>query len=380
MSYSYLRRCAVIKRHAKNIRLTESYLRVILATMLLMYVFENGSVLSLIMSIYLYYTAFTSSCMIFEYFKINDAYRMENHYLSLLPDHNSSAVLIFDEVGKVLYKNSAVESELAGIISSKDVGITESKKIIVENRVKRVIFEYGGRSYQTEVKGIAKEKSMLAYITDVTELVELNKAVEDTQRDIIYAMGEIGETRSKETGNHVKRVAHYSEILALLYGLSQEESSRLKMASPMHDIGKVGIPDAILNAPRRLSEAEFEVMKTHAVLGYDMLKSSHRPILQAAAIVAHEHHECFDGSGYPRGLKGEDIHIYGRITAVADVFDALSSKRVYKKAWPLAEVLAYFDQQSGYCFDPVLVKLLVDNLHTFVQIGNKYVDDMDEDA
>ncbi len=305
---------------------------------------------------------------------------MQNHYLSLLPDHNSSAVLIFDEAGEVLYKNSAMESELAGITSSKGVGIIDSKKIIAENRVKRVVFEHSGRSYQTEVKGIAKEKSMLAYITDVTELVELNKAVEDTQRDIIYAMGEIGETRSKETGNHVKRVAHYSETLALLYGLSEEESSRLKMASPMHDIGKVGIPDAILNAPRKLSEEEFEVMKTHAVLGYDMLKSSHKPILQAAAIVAHEHHECFDGSGYPRGLKGEDIHIYGRITAVADVFDALSSKRVYKKAWPLAEVMVYFDQESGHCFDPVLVKLLVDNLHTFVQIGNRYVDSMDEDA
>ncbi len=369
-----------MRRSCKNVRPTESYLRVILATMLLMYVLENGSVLSLLMSIYLYYTAFTSSCLIFEHFKINDAYCLENHYLSLLPKYNSSAVLIFDTEGKVLYKNSAVQSELAGITSADTIGIRGSQSIIAENRVKRVVFEHGAKSYQTEVKGIAKEKAMLAYITDVTELIELNKAIEDTQRDIIYAMGEIGETRSKETGNHVKRVSHYSETLALLYGLSEEESARLKMASPMHDIGKVGIPDAILNAPRKLSVEEFEVMKTHAVLGFDMLKSSHKPILQAAAIVAHEHHECFDGSGYPRGLEGEDIHIYGRITAVADVFDALSSKRVYKKAWPLADVLAYFDQESGRCFDPVLVKLLVDNLHTFVQIGNRYTDSMDKDA
>ncbi len=187
-------------------------------------------------------------------------------------------------------------------------------------------------------------------------------------------MGEIGETRSKETGNHVKRVALYSQKLALLYGLSYEESNILHMASPMHDIGKVGIPDAILNAPRKLNKEEYEIMKTHAKLGYEMLKYSNKPILKAAAIVANEHHEKWDGSGYPNATSGENIHIYGRITAVADVFDALGSDRVYKKAWELEKILTLFKEESGKHFDPKIVKLFLDNLELFLEIRNKFKD------
>lgn len=214
----------------------------------------------------------------------------------------------------------------------------------------------------------------MVYLTDVTEVIKLNDAIEDTQREVIYAMGEIGETRSKETGNHVKRVALYSKELALLYGLSHKEADLLQMASPMHDIGKVGIPDAVLNAPRKLDQEEWIVMQTHAKLGYEMLKSSNKPILKAAATVAHEHHEKWDGSGYPRAISGEDIHIYGRITAVADVFDALGSERVYKKAWRLEDILELFEKESGKHFDPKLVTLFMDNLDNFLQIRDKYND------
>ena len=139
-------------------------------------------------------------------------------------------------------------------------------------------------------------------------------------------------------------------------------------------LSKVGIPDAILNAPRRLTEEEFEVMKTHAQLGYEMLKHSSKPILKAAAIVAREHHEKWDGSGYPRRLKGEDIHIYGRITAVADVFDALGSERIYKKAWEIEKIIAFFKEQSGKHFDPKLATLFLDNLEIFTAIRDKYKD------
>ena len=142
----------------------------------------------------------------------------------------------------------------------------------------------------------------------------------------------------------------------------------------MHDIGKVGIPDAILNAPRKLNEEEFEIMKTHAKLGYDMLKHSDKAILRAAAIVAHEHHEKWDGSGYPRGLQGEDIHIYGRITAVADVFDALGSERVYKKAWDLEDILKLFEEQKAKHFDPKLVELFFENLDSFLEIRDRFKD------
>lgn len=204
--------------------------------------------------------------------------------------------------------------------------------------------------------------------TDFTEVIQLHLELEETQREIIYKMGEIGETRSKETGNHVKRVAYYSKLLAQLYGLSAKEAEILFMASPMHDIGKVGIPDSILNKADTLTQEEIEVIKTHTTLGYNILHTSKREILRTAAIVAYEHHEKYDGTGYPRGLKEDEIHIFGRITAVADVFDALGHDRVYKKAWELSRVLDFFKKQRGKHFDPILVDLLFDNLDEFLKI------------
>ena len=202
----------------------------------------------------------------------------------------------------------------------------------------------------------------------------LLKEIEDTQKEVVYTMGAIGETRSKETGNHVKRVAEYSRCLAKYYGLNEEEINCLGQASPMHDIGKVATPDAILNKPGRLTIDEFEIMKQHAQTGYEMLKHSKRLILKSAAIVAHEHHEKYDGSGYPRGLKGEEIHIFGRITALADVFDALGSERVYKKAWSDEEIFAMFREESGKHFDPKLIDIFFNNVDDFVNIRNLFKD------
>ncbi|MDC0933862.1 HD domain-containing protein, partial [Arcobacteraceae bacterium] len=206
------------------------------------------------------------------------------------------------------------------------------------------------------------------------EIELLNKDILETQREVIYKLGAIAEARSKETGQHVKRVARYSELFALLYGLSQEEATILKMASPMHDIGKIAIPDDILNKPARFTEDEFEIMKTHAKLGYDMLKDSNKILLKSAAIIAHEHQEKYDGSGYPQGLKGEDIHIYGRITAIADVFDALGSSRVYKKAWEDEAVFKLLKDESGKHFDPKLVNIFFTHLDEFLQIRDEMKD------
>jgi HD-GYP domain-containing protein (c-di-GMP phosphodiesterase class II) len=208
--------------------------------------------------------------------------------------------------------------------------------------------------------------------------LELLQEIEETQREVVLTMGAIGETRSKETGNHVKRVAEYSKLLGMLSGLEESRVELLKQASPMHDIGKVGIPDRVLNKPGKLNEEEWEIMKSHARLGYDMLNHSTRPILKAAAIVANEHHEKWNGSGYPRGLSGEDIHIFGRITAIADVFDALGSDRCYKKAWSMERILEFFKQQSGRHFDPNLVSLLFKHLDRFLAIQKEYKDHFDE--
>ncbi|MCU7834621.1 MAG: HD domain-containing protein [gamma proteobacterium symbiont of Taylorina sp.] len=342
--------------------------------MILVYAFLNTSIVAAIVSLFLYFTASHKFCFVYYFFKINEKYSLKNYYISFLPRHNPSAVFIFNNTGEMTFNNCAAEKNFIDIKTVKDIGINNYQIIIEQNKSELIMFECCQKNYQIDIKGIAEEQLLLAYLTDVTELLELNAAIEETQREVIYAMGEIGETRSKETGSHVKRVALYSETLALLYGLPIKEAELLKMASPMHDIGKVGIPDNILNAPRKLTVDEFEIMKNHAKLGYEMLKSSNKPILQAAATVAHEHHEKFDGNGYPQGLSGENIHIYGRITAVADVFDALGSDRVYKKAWELDDILKLFQNESAKHFDPKLVTLFLDNLDSFLSIRDAYQD------
>ncbi len=206
------------------------------------------------------------------------------------------------------------------------------------------------------------------------EIHNLNDEIENTQKEVVFTMGAIGESRSKETGNHVKRVAEYSKILGLHYGLEPDEAEMLKQASPMHDIGKVAIPDAILNKPGRFDENERKIMDTHAQLGYDMLKMSNRKLLKTAAIVAYQHHEKWDGSGYPNALKGEEIHIYGRITALADVFDALGSDRVYKKAWDDERIFKLFKEERGKHFDPKLIDIFFDNLNKFLHVRAHFKD------
>jgi HD-GYP domain-containing protein (c-di-GMP phosphodiesterase class II)/ribonuclease BN (tRNA processing enzyme) len=220
------------------------------------------------------------------------------------------------------------------------------------------------------------QRMMLAstYAAETLVSAKLTKEITDTQREVIFTMGAVGESRSKETGNHVKRVAEYSKILALAYGLKEKEAELLKQASPMHDIGKVAIPDSILNKPGRFNAQERDIMDTHAYLGYEMLKKSDRPLLKAASIVAYEHHEKWNGSGYPKGLKGEEIHIYGRITALADVFDALGSDRVYKKAWDDERIFKLFKEERGEHFDPKLIDIFFDNLNQFLDIRDTFQD------
>ena len=208
----------------------------------------------------------------------------------------------------------------------------------------------------------------------IDEIKELNKEIEETQKEVVFTMGAIGESRSKETGNHVKRVAEYSKLLALKLGLDEQTAEMLKLASPMHDIGKVGIPDNILNKPGKHTFEEFEIMKTHAQLGYEMLKHSTKPILQAAAIVAREHHEKYNAKGYPKGLRGEEIHIFARITAVADVFDALGSDRVYKKAWEDEKIFELFNSEKGEHFDPKIIDVFFENIEEIKVIREKFKD------
>ena len=198
--------------------------------------------------------------------------------------------------------------------------------------------------------------------------------------EIIFTMAEAGELRSKETGQHVKRVAEYCRLFGEKYGLSSTETETLKDSSPLHDIGKIAIPDSILQKPGPLTDGEREQMKKHAELGHYILKHSDRRLLHSAAVIAWQHHERWDGKGYPCGLAGEDIDLLGRITALADVFDALASDRVYKKAWDIPRIVDLFKAERERQFDPDLVRIFLDNLEAFVKILNDYRDEPEQPA
>ncbi len=215
------------------------------------------------------------------------------------------------------------------------------------------------------------------FATNITAAYDnffLNKEIEDTQKEIITTLGEVVESRSKETGYHVKRVGAFSALIATKSGLSSQDVELIRSASPMHDIGKIGIPEMIINKPGKLTEEEFKIVRTHTIIGYDILKASERSILKTAAIIAQQHHEKWDGTGYPHGLKGEDIHIFGRITAIADVFDALDHKRVYKAPWTMEDIIKFFKESKNKHFDARLVDILLDNMDDFLKIRELYPD------
>ncbi len=204
--------------------------------------------------------------------------------------------------------------------------------------------------------------------------IVLNQDIIDTQKEIVYSIGDLIETRSKETGNHVKRVAEYSILLARLTKLPYDDIELLANASPMHDVGKIGITDDVLLKPGKLTPEEFDIMKTHTSKGYAILANSRRKILQTAALIARDHHERWDGNGYPGGLRGQEVGIFARITAIADVFDALCHQRCYKEAWPAERVKKLFKEGQGTQFDPVLTGLFLDHIDEFYAIKSKYPD------
>lgn len=200
------------------------------------------------------------------------------------------------------------------------------------------------------------------------ENICLNDEILETQKEIVERLGGVIENRDSATAQHVNRVAKLSYMLAKEYGLSEDEAHKLKLASPMHDIGKIGIPDKVLLKPDRLTLEEFEVIKQHVTIGQEILANSNREILKIAEIVVAQHHEKYDGTGYPNGLKGDQIHIYGKITAVADVFDALSHKRVYKEAWEHEKILDYFQEEKGKQFDPEIIDIFFNNIDKVKEI------------
>lgn len=229
----------------------------------------------------------------------------------------------------------------------------------------RSLIELYSRNVLTAIQSLLYNQALLEKQMEIN-----NKNIEiiETQREMVMKLGEVVEYKSKETANHTNRVAEMASIIGQEIGLSSDECSLLKFSAPMHDVGKIGIEDKLLNKAGKLTEAEYNVIKNHSVIGYDLFKSSKRKLLNTCAIVALQHHERWDGTGYPNGLKGQNIHLFGRIVALVDVFDALTHNRVYKAAWTVDEAKAYIVQQKGKHFDPQLVEVFVSSLPKLIEV------------
>lgn len=204
------------------------------------------------------------------------------------------------------------------------------------------------------------------------------RELRETRLQIVQRLGKAAEYKDGETGAHVIRMSHYAKTLALAAGYSQAFAEDLLHAAPMHDVGKIGIPDAILQKSGKLTEEEWVTMRQHTVIGARIIGDHPSGLLRMAAIVAMNHHEKWNGSGYPRGLRGEDIPAAARVVAVADVFDALTSARPYKRAWSVAEAVGLLQLESGEHFDPELVGAFVDCVPDILQIRERWADGQED--
>ncbi|MFA9238878.1 MAG: HD domain-containing phosphohydrolase [Candidatus Paceibacteria bacterium] len=318
-----------------------------------------------------------------------------NQYKQVVDE--SSLVSKTDLMGKITYANDEF-AKISGY--TKDELIGKSQNIVrhpdVANSVYKEMWQTikNKQIWRGEVKNKKKDgtyyvvfaiimpildlnRDIKEYISvrhDITDIYNLKQEIVETQKEVVFTMGAISETRSKETGKHVKRVAEYSRVFGKYCNLSEEEIELLVDASPMHDIGKIAIPDNILHKTGKLNDEEFQIMRTHAEIGYTMLNHSSRPLLKTAAIIALEHHERWDGNGYPNYLKGEEIAIEGRITAIADVFDALGSQRCYKKSWKDEDIFEYLKKEKGKQFDPNLVDIFFEHIDEFLLIREEFID------
>lgn len=231
-------------------------------------------------------------------------------------------------------------------------------------------FAAGGVDFISKPVRAPIVKARVATHLSLVRVDELKK----TRLEIVQRLGLAAEYKDNETGLHVIRMSHYSAIIARAMGFAPATVEELLHASPMHDVGKIGIPDRILQKPGKLTPEEWEVMREHPAIGARIIGQHQTGLLRMAYDIALSHHEKWDGSGYPQGLVGEAIPLVGRIVAVADVFDALTTVRPYKKAWPINEALAYIKEQSGKHFDPALVEIFLSQLPAILEVKERWAE------
>ncbi len=266
------------------------------------------------------------------------------------------------------YLTNPIKKIADKITSIKSIDdISSEIEIVYPDEIGKLAFEFNKmnrrlvKSY-TRLKTIAIREAAANREISLRELETLN------------VLSRTSDYKDPETGAHIARVAHYSKMLASFLGVDDENLDIIYYASPLHDIGKIGIPDAILLKPAKLTESEFEIIKTHTTIAYNILNNTRSKYLKAGAEIAISHHEKYDGTGYPKGLKGEEIPLPGRIVAIADVFDALTTSRPYKEPWPIGKAVEYMETQYGKHFDPAILKLFLDNLETVKKIYNNNQD------
>jgi putative two-component system response regulator len=206
------------------------------------------------------------------------------------------------------------------------------------------------------------------------EVYQRTSEINETRLEIIRKLGRAAEYKDNETGKHVIRMSKYSQFISQVYGLSVSESELILNASPMHDLGKIGIPDKIMLKPGKLDDNEWNIMRRHPYIGYKIIGEHKSVLINSAGIIAYSHHEKWNGSGYPRRLKGNDIPLYARIIAIADVFDALTTRRPYKEPWPVEKAVDLIKDEKGKHFDPVLVDSFLETMDDTVKVMKLYAD------
>ena len=234
--------------------------------------------------------------------------------------------------------------------------------------------EFSARVHNMLALGVSRRKlaDRAAWLAD--EVTKATTAVHAREQELLFRMSRAAEFRDPETGAQIQRMSHYSRLIAGALGLPADDQQLILQAAPMHDVGKIGISDHILLKPSALTSEEFAVMRTHAELGFELLKESESTVLQTAASIAISHHEKYNGGGYPFGLSGDSIPLFGRIVAIADVFDALTSERPYKKAWPIEQAASHVRSGSGQHFDPACVEALLSCWSDILGIHAQYRD------
>lgn len=321
-----------------------------------------------------------------------------NHLLTLMDVESSALYIARSQIDFDQEKNNMILACTGRYVSESDSLEASDIDQNVQRKIQKAFQEKAHQSddqcfvgfYQTahdasSVLYIEFEEDSEHFKSNLAELFATNVAlilesltkqyeIERTQKELLYIVGEAVEAQSQETGYHVRRVALLSEIISEKLGLDEKFVQAIRLAAPLHDIGKIVIPDNILHKPGKLDDDEWSVMQTHAEAGAELLSKSKASVSKLGASLAHYHHENWDGSGYPEGLTGENIPIEARIMAVADVFDALGSKRCYKEPWKLDAIKGYLLEQKGVKFDPKLVDIVIDNFDELAEVRQQYPD------